>query len=84
MNDALREAALKEFRENYVSPVGELAHDSEDGGFVWITTPWDTREAVADLFADDLTDAAIESLASELDNEASEWLNRDEWKNIDK
>lgn len=84
MNDVLREAALKEFHENYLSPVGELTYDSEEDGYVWITTQWDTREALGDLFEGDLTEEALEEIASELDSEATEWLNRDEWNNIDK
>jgi hypothetical protein len=84
MNDALRDAAIKEFNDNYLSPVGELAHDSAEGGYVWITTEWDTRDALNDLFGEDLSEAAINEIVAQLEDEATSWLNREEWNNIDK
>ena len=40
--------------------------------------------AVTHVEARDRSEAPIEALVSELENEATEWLSREEWKNIDK
>lgn len=48
-----------------------------------MTTEYETRDALNHLFDGELTEDVIESLAEELDQEATSWLHREEWASID-
>ena len=68
------------FEMSFVDPVHLLSWDSEEG-YIWLTEKWDTGDAVDSLF-DDLDQADLDALISELDSTSSEWVSLEQWESI--
>jgi hypothetical protein len=67
------------FLERFTDPVNELFLDPDKGGdtYLWLShTPWATESAVEELFAGELSEAAMEELSERLNSIAPDWLDR--------
>jgi hypothetical protein len=63
------------FFENFEDPVHSTPHDSAEGGYQYIWGgPYDTRDIIANIFADTASRELIEAAIEELESEGSDWV----------
>jgi hypothetical protein len=70
------DAQIELFLESFTDPVNELPYDSEDGGYVWLVTEWDTEDAVRDVFGE--ITPGLQALIAELNGLSTSWVSRSE------
>ena len=70
------------FAEVFLEPIELLFYDDEDPtGYNWITTQWETEDAVDDLFVG-LSDTERDQLIEELNGISTVWVKKSEWRAV--